>query len=373
MAEPEEIDPGARMRRWWDARSPGGFVVLASAGALAIAVGRFAPKLWLFAAPPGDFAEWSRARSFLRQCADPLTAAADPACRWRLLPPLVAHALGLSGGTALALPYAGLLAFVLYWVHAAGRLLADRLDAFLLTLVLTTSGAVLTVTGWLGLNDGFYLLGLTALAAGTGWPSLFFSSLLAPWVDERFVLAWPLALLVRAALARSPAPFRRSALWAAAGLAPYVGARLAGAGAGWDHTSVTFVHNAMASLRPSLAYVYLGWWMGWRAGWVLLAAGACGWVRRDPRSGRLGVAAAAAALASVAVLAADFTRSTGLLVPLLLLAAATWRPRGGRTAWLAGLAAANLVMPLLLVSGTNVTPLWSLPVELFRWLRGPGS
>jgi hypothetical protein len=64
---------------------------------LALGMFFFAPQLWLMTEyQPGTF-QWDRARTFLLQCEIPLRRDIEPAMHWRLLPPLVCHALHLRG------------------------------------------------------------------------------------------------------------------------------------------------------------------------------------------------------------------------------------------------------------------------------------
>jgi hypothetical protein len=353
--------------------NPGQFVALATLFALASSIFFFSPKFWLMTHPvPGSF-EWDRAFGFLRQCDSPFTADVEAAIRWRLLPPLVAHGLGLTGPGALSIPGIGLVALFGYWVIVATRHLGDRLDALLLTILLGTTGGVLTVTAWLGVNDAWFLLGLVAVAGGRGWRSLVAACLLAPWIDERFLLGWPLALYCRWWLQERPAGFSRVVLAGSAALLPYVGLR---AGCTWlsgDNASQNFLHHAFADFPTYLPYVQLGWWMGFRLGWILVFFAFWGWWLTSGRTGFwMGVVCAAAGLLSVTLLASDLTRSTGLLVPLLLAGAVTIRrkftPEVG-SGCLAGCTVLNLAVPCVLVVHSKTVLLWSLPVELFRLSR----
>lgn len=347
------------------------FIAGTTAASLGLSVLFFSPKFWLMRRPePGSF-EWTRALGFLAQCRHPLTAAVEAAMRWRLLPPLVAHALGLTGRGALILPYVGLVVLTASWCAEAERRLCDRWSAFWLTLILTTTAAVISVTTLYGLNDAWFLIGLMAVAWGRGSPSLIAPALLCPWVDERFLLGWPAALFCRWWLQGRPRDFGRQAGCALAALMPYIGLRLGYTVAVSDRGSAAFVRGAVRDCPHYLLYLRTAAWMGYRAGWVLIAAAALAWSRQGgARTLAWGAACTLAGWAAVTVLASDLSRSTNLLLPLLFCGGVALKqfapaPESLRRI-LAGIAVANLLMPFATVIYNDVYLSWSLPVELLR-------
>jgi hypothetical protein len=364
--------------KWWyktkrclDQKSRIGFVATTVIAALGLSLFFFSPKYWLMVHPVPESLEWNRAFSFLHQCADPFDQKVEPAMRWRLLPPLVAHAAGLTGMAALAIPYLGLLALLSYWTAAAERLFSDRLTAFLLTILLGSTSAVITVTGWLGLNDAWFLLGVVAVAAGTGWPSLIFSSLLAPWVDERFLLALPLALFCRWWLSGRPLGFHRKISCAALALLPYLGIRTVLSLRGHDHTSSQFLIGALRVVPIYLPFGRLGWWMGYRAAWIILLLAPMEWWSNASRlTFFAGLGCTLAGFGCITVLASDLSRSTNLLLPLLFCGARALQRRTAapeRTyIWLGATTAANLLIPYVAVTYTKMALVWGFPLELIR-------
>ena len=347
------------------------FVAVSTLLALGLSVAFFSPKFWLMDHPrPGTF-EWDRALTFLQQCRDPFAPEVERAMRWRLLPPLVAHWLGLPGWTPFLISYAGLIALVAGWCAAAERLLRDRLAALLLTLALGTTGAVISVTTLYGLNDGWFLLGLLAVTAGRGRASLLVPGLLAGWVDERFFLGWPLAMFCRWWLQGRPVKFGAELALGLASLAPYVAIRGGYTLLADDRGSVDFVSSALSIVPYYLPYVRLGWWMGFRAAWPLLLLAVLQWGRIGGRFSLVtGLGCTLAGLLAVTVLAANLSRSTNLLLALLLCGACALRDvvpaAAARYRWLVALVAANLLMPYLTVIYTKTSVIWSLPLELLR-------
>ena len=353
-----------RLPRWL-------FVVVSVVVSLGLSLFFFSPKFWLMGQPwPGTF-EWDRALTFLRQCQSPFDHEVESAMRWRLLPPLVAHTLGLTGFGALVIPHVGLILLLVHWTIAAERLLADRLAALLLTVVLGTTAAVITVTSMHGMNDAWFLIGLLAVATGLGWPSLVLSGLLAPWVDERFLLGWPLALFCRWWLRDRPAGFRNDIALGIAALVPYVAIRIGVTVLVGDAKSGQFAAGVLAAAPIYLPYGRIGWWMGFRAAWIIiLLAPFEWWDRGGAFVFRLGTGCAVAGWLAVTALAADLSRSTNLLLPLLLCGAVALHRMTAspliRYYWLGGCGLANLLMPFVWVTYNKTALYWGLPLELLR-------
>jgi hypothetical protein len=350
------------------------FIVLSVIISLGLSVSFFCPKFWLMGQPwPGTF-EWDRALTFLHQCQSPFDDTIEPAMRWRLLPPLVAHIAGLTGYGALVIPYMGVIALVAAWTLAAERLLADRLAALLLTVVLGTTAAIISITNVYGINDGWFLLGLLAVATGRGWPSLVFSGLLAPWVDERFLLGWPLALFCRWWLNDRPARFRRDVLVAVVAITPYVLTRAGLTFRSGDQRSERYIQETLSMVSIYLPYVRIGLWMGFRSAWIIILLAIVDWGQRGGWPAlRLGVGCAAVGWLAITALACDLSRSTNLLLPLLLCGAVALRRMTKepltRYYWLGGCGVANLLMPCMNVTYNKVTMFWGLPLELLRLFK----
>jgi hypothetical protein len=352
----------------------GSFLVLSCLVAIAVSVFFFSPKFWLMKQPLVGTFEWDRALTFLHQCQSPFDQNIEAAMRWRLLPPLVAHYLGLSGYGTLGIPFLGLFLFLVYWTHVSVRLLSDRLSAFLLTALVATSGGVITVTNWLGINDAWFLIALVAVASGRSWPSLVLPGLLAPWVDERFLIGLPLVLFCRWWLQGQPGRFLKTTGICLLSLLPYLLIRgysfcLAG-----DATSTGYVEGSLRNISAYISYAPLGWWMGLRAGWLLVILAGLSWLWRCRLPcALLGICCVLASWWSITVLAADLSRSTNLLLPLLLCGACVVKnetsPGGALRSWLLFCLLFNCLTSYVGVTFNKVFLTWPFPFELVRFFK----
>ncbi len=331
----------------------------------------FSPHLWIMREPmPGSY-EWSRALGFLKQCEAPFTRDVEPALHWRLLPPLVAHALGLEGRLAFLLPWAGIVAFLSYLAVLLRRSLDDWRWILGGLLVVGSTSAVLVPLHWLGINDAWIWLALLVVAFSPSPLAVGLACLLAPWVDERFLLAFPLAWACGRVNA-DESVFSR-ALLQAAWLLPYVAVRL------WVSSQIpseraaagAFVATHFFEQLKLVPLVPLAWWMGLRAAWLPAFLAFAGLRREHAAPLAIG---AALAVGSAFFLAADLSRSISVLTPLVVLGIlrhARSSPEGAprRLLLLGGVA---LLLPAMHVVHQKLSPVAPLPVELLRLLR-PGS
>lgn len=334
---------------------------------LLITLAVFAPRLWLMRTEmPGTF-QWDRARTYLRQSEEPFRRDIEPAMLWRVLPPLTANLIGLRGKAPLVLPWLGLIVTTAYVAALCRRRLDEPRFIFGGTLLFTTSSAVLAPAHWLGVNDAWTWLGLLAVTFGRAWWAMPIACLLAPWVDERFIIGLPLALLVRAADRQEP--LGRMVVTTGLWLLPYVAVRL-GLSATIAATQPTreFLRAQFGTIALLLPWAPIGWWMAWRAGWLAIAY-AC-----TPGRVRLAVAAIATLGVSLA-LASDLSRSAAILAPLALLGLFDHARRAPATAarhvWL--LALGNLLIPAAHVTFTKFDLISPLPIEIIRLFRIPTS
>lgn len=330
---------------------------------LLVTLAVFAPRLWLMRTEmPGTF-QWDRARTYLQQSKDPFRRDIEPAMLWRVLPPLAAHTLGLKGKTPLVLPWLGVVAMTAYVAALCRRRLDDPRYILGGTLLFTASSAVLAPAHWLGLNDAWTWLGLLAVAFGRSRWATPLACLLAPWVDERFIIGLPLALLVRATDREEPLNGRLVAtgLW----LLPYAVVRVwFSAAAAATQPTEDFLRTQLGTIALLVPWAPLGWWMAWRAGWLAIAY-AC-----TPRRPGL-VLAAAATLGVSLALASDLSRSAAILAPLALLGVFDHARRAPatapRTVWLVALG--NLLIPAAHVTFTKFDLISPLPIEIIRLFR----
>jgi hypothetical protein len=341
---------------------------------MATSVGFYSPKFWLLRIPlPGTF-EWSRAITFLQQSAAPfdLAAVAEPAMRWRILPALAAHILHLGSSAAWAVPHLGLAA--LLWVIGiwVARTTGDRVLGLLTTMLAATSGGIITINILLGISDAWFLLGLLTVVFSPSSLALACAGALCPWVDERFLIALPLALFCRHRLIGAGCN-RREIYALAPGVLGYLTLRIVALLSGGDSASSAFLGTALATLQVSLPYAPLGWWMGFRASWLLVLASL--WLTKGQNyrpQPLLGSGLAAATLLLITLLAADTTRSTSLLLPVLVAAPAALARHYSRETvrnTLAAVLSLNLLIPFAWVTYNKLWLVFPLPIEVLRTLK----
>lgn len=363
-------------RAWLDRRSRAGFVAFAVALSLVASLTVLSPRLFLlFGAPyPGTF-EWDRGLSFLAQVRDPFHATVEPALRWRLAPALLGHLLHLPGYAAFVVPWAGLIAALVYTTALAETRLRDRLDATLFVVLVSTLAAVHSITMAHGINDGWLLLALLATAFSGNSAFRAGAAMIGPWVDERFLFALPLCLVCRAAF---PAPDTkrgptwRFVAWEIAGAAVYLGVRLMFTLRHSDPISDAFVRNALSMAPTYLPHAPLGWWMGQRAAWVLVGFAIVAAWHRPSRAAFYGLALATlTGFGAITLLAADLTRTTNFFFPLTCAGAFVASQVVGthRTRWFAAILALNLVLPFAMMTYVWIVPIHSLPFELLRLVK----
>lgn len=347
------------------------FALAATVGALGLGMLFYAPNFVHWTRFDPHTFEWARAMGVWQQAQAPWDAAdtLEPALRWRLLPALVIHLAGGHWWAVALLPWLGLVALLGTVTVLLERRLADRFTVALVVLLLATTGTVLTVTNFLGINDAWFLLPLILVVfAPSSW-ALLVSGLAGPWVDERFLLALPLAWLGRILAEAAPAD-RRCFLSVAIGPALYLCVRLGIMFMGSDHSSGAHIRHHLVELPNYIRHAPLGWWMGYRFAWLLLVLIlAQAWsYRRGLATGLL--MAATGGMVLITLVAADLTRSTNLLVPLLIAGLPLLLRRLGaqKLRGLLGLLiAGNLLTPCAWVSYVWVRWFWPLPAELWRW------
>lgn len=355
--------------RWLARLSPLAFAACCSFVAIALSLAFYSPKFWLLAQPiPGTF-EWSRALTFLQQSAAPfdLSAVPEPAMRWRILPALIAHFLHLGSLAVWIVPHLGLVVLLGYFGAVIAQRTGDRLTGLLASVFLATTGAVITITNLLGMNDAWFVIGIVAVACGRSPTLLFLVGLLCPWVDERFLIALPLAILCRIAFNENDGRSLRLLL---PGVIAYLGVRLAVTFAGHDTSSSGYVASMLAYLPPSLPYVPLGWWMGYRTGWLLvLLPIATLWLSSKRNTAVVLAVVGVGTLFGITLLASDTTRSTSLLISLLvggiLALARDFGPTTNRLV-LSGVLLGNLVQPFVWITYNKLWVILPFPIELLR-------
>jgi hypothetical protein len=331
----------------------------------------FAPRLWTFDGAKPDTTYWNRGLVFVAQVDGPVGGPTEQALAWRLAPVLLAKGLGLTGRSALIVPWLGLVVLLAATAALARTRLADPTTALLLVALVATTGSTLTVTGWLGINDAWFAAALlaAAFARSPGWVAL--ACLAGPWIDERFLLGLPLALIVR--LRDCPGGLRTATLLAAAGACLHLAIRLPDPfNLSPPELAGPLGGVARMDFVAWLPWAPLGLFMGMRAAWILVAAAVVDDPLHPTRLDLPLVSAGGAALAAITLVASDTSRAPTLLVPLLLLGAQRIRSRFGDAALrraLVALVVANLVLPAMHVTFKSGDIINSLPVEIVRLLR----
>lgn len=368
----------ARARRWldwssaWlDSLSPSRFVAMCYFATMVISVGFFSPKFWLLRQPlPGTF-EWSRALTVLKQAEAPLDLSSVPeaAMRWRILPALAAHVLQLGASAVWILPQLGLAALLACTSIIVARATSDRACALLTTALAGTAGGIITINIFFGFGDAWFLLGLLAAAFSRSTANLVCAGLLCPWVDERFVIGLPLALFCRGHIFPD-STLRRDIVALAPGVLAYAAVRAVAGWLGHNDSSADYLLAMLVLVPVGLPYVPLGWWMGFRAAWLLVLVPLVLLpTRHRSRPFLLGMACAVATLLAMTLLATDTTRSTSLLLPLLISAPILLTKVYSRHTVrlvLAGVLLANLVIPFVWVTYNKTWLVLPLPVEIVR-------
>lgn len=343
-------------------------------GALLFSLLFFSPRLWSLLGPPAPgSAYWARGLQFSLQCEDPFGAdLTDQGLVWRLAPAIVGHVLQLRGSATFLVPWAGLLVLLHFSAHLAHRFTRDIWCTAWFAALIGTTTTALTVTGWLGINDAWYACALLAVAFQTRLAFLLPALFIGPWIDERFVLALPLACLIHVRLF-GLGQLKRVAVLAVASVVLYLGIRLTNPFGLHTQRAARYLSEAPVRFKEWLPWVSLGWFMGLRAAWLLALAPLAADLAAGRRRAAWALAAAMAApLAVITVLAADTSRAPTMLLPLVVLglveAAARWDRTRLRTV-LAALLAANVLMPAMHVTYKYSDIINMLPVELARLWR----
>jgi Flp pilus assembly protein TadD len=348
----------------------------------------FCPRFNIFAAWAAGrgltaCVEVRRGAAVLGQLADPFAPIADSLHRilqWRLLFPLVGHALHLPGWLLLSLPYLGAWLALAMIIHVAGREGVGRWPTWCGAVVIGAGGWFFVSTGWLGYFDSWLVLGLLLTSHGRSRWGVWLSCLLGPWVDERFFIGLPLALLIRWVGVRgagSPhdpgcaANVRVTKIAAGLGAACLclrVWLELRGAATG----AVAYL-GEQQTLEIGVGRHALGLWESLRFGWVFVVAGGVFLGRAGGRNYRFFVVGLCSATAMTSlVVANDLSRSEVVLVPLALEGFLGLARIGQRSWWLAvPLALGALIVPAQHVVTDFSMPISTLPAVWWEWTNPP--
>ncbi len=325
--------------------------------------------------------EYGRANALLMQTDSPFEKSFDPLHRviaWRLLFPVLWHYLHLPKMWLLAMPQVGCVAVLWLVAWLTRRRTAAWSYAILTTILFATFSWFFVSTGWLGYFDSWLVLGLLVAAFVPRFSPFFAACLLTPWIDERFILALPVTLLVRSIALGRVASRDRRAIWhdalaAAAACSPYLAIRLITLAVGdTDPAIYAEAHARIVAYVPASRFI-AGLWSGYRAGWVFPVAAAylvgrqAGWLW----GAALGLAVAICAIGGLFI-AADMSRTMAMVSPAVLLG--IWLAAEAAVSeahWILPAAVlVNLLFPASHELWYQHFPVLSLPTEVARY-RGP--
>lgn len=144
--------------------------------------------------------EVNRAVDTLNQLDAPLSSTMAPSnrvIRWRLLFPILWYNLHLPKTLFLIMPCLGCLLSLGMIAHVAYGTTQNRLLTIAITIILATSSWFFVSIGWLTYFDSWLVLGLLIVGFAQSRSVLLVAFLLCPWIDERFIIALPLCLMIR--------------------------------------------------------------------------------------------------------------------------------------------------------------------------------
>jgi hypothetical protein len=313
--------------------------------------------------------DYGRAVVAIRQIDNPWIAVAEPMHKviaWRLLFPIVWHYLRLPIWLFLTMPHIGCVLSL--WL-AAG-LAQKRLNDWAYTWMTVALTAMLpwffVSTGWLGYFDSWLALGMLTVSFVPSLGGLVCACLLTPWIDERFVLALPVCLIVRIIVFHglNQVPLQRlirdSIVVVIASLV-YPTIRILALLRG-DLLAANYVSNIWDEIQRVPWTNFLeGLWSGYRAAWAMILGGIYFWWRQS--SWIWGIALfliiAVSSIGSLFI-AADMSRNAMIVLPSLLLGVWLWHKSQPQTfKWaLPAVLMANLLLPAAHV-------MWNLRIPIY--------
>lgn len=325
-----------------------------------------------------SFPQINRALSTLQQIERPFAVVENPTnavIGWRILFPVVAHWSRMPREAFLALPALGCLLALTYCACVMQRQTGDAALALAATTLTATTSWFFISTGWLAYFDAWYVLALLVLTFSESRAVVAIVCLLAPWIDERFVLAAPFAFAVRMVvcdaclLPPSKCLSRRDFAAVLAPLGLYAAIRLAAVLVGGDTTTQRYLDKYLAEWHAPVVYLS-ALWHALRAAWVAMLIMV--WLafdrRRHMRTAFLIISLVGALIACLLV-AADLSRSVSVVAPAVpagLILFHRHYPKRARCCALA-MAVCNLLLPAKIVVTTFTIPLHSAVHEFSRW------
>ena len=327
------------------------------------------------------FPELNRAVDALRQNRNPFAPIDHPSndvLQWRLMFPLMAYCLAIPDSVYLVIPHIGCVV-TLGWV---AKLMLDSTGsgwfAFLGAIMMGTTSWFFVSTGWLAYFDSWYILGLLLTAFHPARWLLVASCLLVPWIDERFVLALPLAICVRTIFFKrnfqiSHIPFLYDVLVVCSTILPWVAFRAVLIYQAKDSSPSATVWQTPLG-QPGIYWTVLdGWWNGLRGLWgYIIVYYAISMYRGKILPIALITMTTVMALVLNLRFAGDFSRSVSNITPLVLLGVleSIHYPKFAWKKLLYVIVAVNLILPASHVVSAFKIPIFYWPYEKYH-LRNP--
>ncbi len=333
----------------------------------------FCPRyyLWKGIEIPGawSFPEVNRAVDSLKQIKhpfDPIDNATNDVLRWRLLFPVIAHYLAVPNIVYLAVPHFGCV-LTLAWVGLISyRETHSRTFAFVASVLFGTASWFFVSSGWLTYFDSWYILGLLLYSFHPSRICLMATCLLAPWIDERFVLALPIAIVVRTIYFDRPfaisfKPFLLDVLASGLIILPWIVFRIYLIQTAHDQSPSAMAWQIHLG-QPGVYWIILsGWWNALRSLWVYLLVLCALTISRNQIS-RFVLILIATCITLILDLrfASDVSRSISNMLPIVVLGFVEsirsspfpWKPL---LCWLCGL---NLALPANHVLSVGILPIF---------------
>jgi hypothetical protein len=374
------------MARWCGRLSAGWSVGVVAVAAMIISLFFFFPRFWLWPALGlplsellGTRPELNRSFFILQQLQDPwirINDATHQVIEWRLLWPVVGHYTGMPKAVFFALPHLGCLTALGAVAMILWRATHNRIVMLTAVVMIGTCSWFFVSTGWLGYFDSWLILALLLASFAQARGTLFCVALLAPWIDERFIIGLPICGMIRALDRSESGGSVKDRLTdcavLVAGIAPYLSIRLGFEYRGARETSRDYW--ASRSIVPaSVVGFMLGAWHGLRFGWVLVGAGVIEIWRRKQRWW-LGMFAVVVCINLC--IADDVSRSASVAVPVAAWGVIVWwrRQRAWTVQLMALLCGANLLFPAKHVIATprqTALKYYTIPILNFQaeWTR----
>lgn len=302
--------------------------------------------------------------------------------QWRLFFPVIGRVLHLPPVIFFGLAHVGCVVVLAFIISILRRKGLGFFETGLAALMFGSASWFFASAGWLGYFDSWLVLALLLVAfARERWP-VWLACIGAPWIDERFVVAVPLAMLcrwlLRSSEAKGEAPvfeWKKELAVPAGIIAAFLAIRLGFlSGRSGSNATISGYLGSLNALDAPWSRFVFGIWEGLRAGWLLVVAAV--WLSWGRRSQAMGLGATVVAVMAVSLATAqDFSRSMMFVAPVALLGVVFAVEAGSR--WLplvlrVGTVAA-LLLPAHLVMSDRVNPIYYLYHELAAFDSPPAA